>query len=363
MEKLRNSVNKVEAIGTVNEYNLVVKQNTKKCFIDNEEREVKSAIIYGTVIITVNGDPIEFRVMTSKHKRNGEETKSFKGLCSIAGVKYENVNNEIVYSFCEDKRIIPSVQGTTTILKLGQKSSDNGVQKSVLNGSNSPSKVKISGSLDRNIYLNKDGTNVVVAKQLSASVISQETDNNEHCSYDVEGYVYEINNELDFNGNETGAKIISLANVGFFGVNMFEIKIPKEWESDGEKYTAEMYTDFCPVGKTITAHGEIECVTYGKKQNNSNSFGMKSHLTNGFKRAEWITYGADLTNEMESYKKEDIDSLVKEYEIFLDNEFNKRKKELEEKDMKQYESNSTGGLGRKSNVTNYEETEDDDCPF
>ena len=34
---------------------------------------------------------------------------------------------------------------------------------------------------------------------------------------------------------------------------------------------------------------------------------MKSHVTSGFKREEYITYGAELTSDVQSYKKEDID--------------------------------------------------------
>lgn len=377
MEELRiGEINTVEAVGTVSEYDLTVKQNKQKCEIDGVETEVKSAIIYGKLIVKVDNDDIEFRVLTNKFTKSGEERKNFKGLCHLAGITYENKDGKVVYSRDNSKLLIPIIKGKSTLLELGQEKEKGDIKEVSKKTDEKATRVIVKGNLDKNLFLNKDQNDIIIGKQLSVTAISTDAPDVDKCSFDIEGYVNNVFDEVDNNGRATGKKFVDLINIGYFGTNVFTFAVPKEWIAEDESgeytLTSQDFVEACPIGSTITAHGDIEGEVIGKIADTSGkrTFGRGSNVTQGFKRIDWFIKGADIeqSGSVKCYKKEDMEVALKEWDIFLDAEFNKKKKEAEENYKKKQEQESqksnvspTRGLGRRSNVS--QATSNMESPF
>lgn len=374
MEELRiGEVNTFEAVGTVSEYDLTVKQNKQKCEIDGNEAEVKSAIIYGKVVVKVNNDDIEFRVLTTKFTKSGDERKNFKGLCHLAGITYENKDGKVVYSRDDSKLLRPTIKSKSTFLEFGQEKKDGDVKE--IDGTKDATRVVVKGSLDKNLFLNREQSDIIIGKQLNVTAISTEAPDEDKCSFDIEGYVNNVFDEVDNNGRATGKKFVDLINIGYFGANVFTLAVPKEWTAEDEEgeytLTSKDFVEACPIGSTITAHGDIEGETIGRVIDNSSkkSFGRGSNVTQGFKRIDWFIKGADIEEitSTKCYKKEDMESVMNEWNIFLDAEFKKKKEELAEAHKKKQEAennNSNGttrGLGRRSNIS--QQVGNTDSPF
>lgn len=354
-KELENSANAYELVGTVSEYNLTLKQNTQKVKIDDEEKTINSSILYGTVVVDVNGTAIKNNVLIQKFKRNGDEQKQFRGLCTVAGIKYDKDNYEF-----GDRPLNPAISGVTAIVdRNGNKSEKkhNGVGKNA-------DRIRISGQTDRETYLNKDQSDLVVSKRLSVGNISTEVTTEDKASFDIGGCVYAINDEYDSSGNVTGRKIVDLVNVGFFGGNVFSLIVPKEWTiGEGEDevtLTAQDFLNFAKVGQTITAHGDIEGRTVGRvvDTNEKKSFGKKSDIRGGYTVVEWVLKGGDL--EKEQYNTSDISQIKREYNLYLDQEYkNKLEQQKEYLAKKNGNSSNNGlGLGARSTTPN-----DKDNPF
>lgn len=381
MSELRiSNINAVEGIGTVSEFNLTVKQNKKNCtFEDGTEKEITSACIYGKIALDVNGDTREFSVVTNKHTKSGNETRNFKGLCHLAGIDYEIRNDEVVYFRAtdeklseEDKKLLnkktlkPMIKGTSTIMKLGQTKDSKDLDTVEIKGvgKEKASRVKIKGSLSLNKNLNQDRTDLKIKNQISVNGISSTTETEDKCSFSIEGYVSSIFDEIGNNGSGTGAKFIDIVHVGYFGVEVFTLKIPKQWEFEADngemiKLTAQDYENNCPVGSTITAYGDVDAESVGVvavSTSTKKSFGAKSNVTSGFKRIEFMTKGADIeeSTSENAYKKEDMDVALKEYDITLDAEYDKLLKDAKEKDEKKQQTNnktSQRGIGRRNSLS------------
>lgn len=342
-KELDNSINQFEVVGTVSEFNLTVKQNTQKVVIDDEEKEINSAIIYGTVVVEVNGNAIKTQVLTNKFTKGGDERKQFKGLCTVAGVKYD----KDTYTF-GDRPLVPSISGKTTILYR-----DNTKDEKEFNGvAVGASRVRISGQTDRNTYLNKDASDIVVSKQLTVGSISTENVSAEDkATFDIGGCIMGINDEYDGNGATTGRKLVDIMNIGFFGGNLFTLVIPKEWTIDDNEeevtLTPQDFIDFAKVGQTITAHGDIEGHTFGRVVDTSEkkTFGKKSDIKGGFTVIEWTLKGGDLEAP---YDIEDIKQVKHEYDIYLDQDYKNKLDALKEKENKKSNSTQKKGLGARS---------------
>src|SRR5574344_1287390 len=316
-KELKNSENQYELIGTVSEYNLTLKQNTQKVKIDNEEKVINSSILYGKITTDVNGNTYENNILISKFKKNGDEKKSFRGLCTIAGIEYD----KDTYSF-GDRPLKPTIEGVTTIVPRDAKSKEENKVQNHKGCGKEADRVRIVGQTDREEYLNKDASDLVVGKKLSVGNVStQNVPSEDKATFDIGGCVYAINDEYDNQGATTGRKLVDLVNIGFFGGNVFTLTVPSEWEIEGDgetqKLTAKDFLDFVKVGQTITAHGDIEGHTIGKVADTTEkkSFGQKSEIKGGFTIVEWTLKGADIET---SYDTEDIKQIKKEYDIYLD---------------------------------------------
>lgn len=358
-KEIENSANQYELVGTVSEYNITLKQNKQKVKIDGEEKEINSSILYGTIVTDVNGVSIKNNILTSKFTKGGDEKKSFKGLCTIAGIEYE----KDTYSFGE-RPLKPTIDGVTTIIPRDAKTKEEHKVQNHKGCGKEADRVRIVGQTDREEYLNKDASDLVVGKKLSVGNVStQNVPSEDKATFDIGGCVYAINDEYDNQGQTTGRKLVDLVNIGFFGGNVFTLTVPSEWEievgGETQKLTAKDFLDFVKLGQTITAHGDIEGHTIGKVADTTEkkSFGQKSEIKGGFTIVEWTLKGADIET---SYDTEDIKQIKKEYDIYLDATY---KQKLEQ--QKEYNAKKNGG-GTKSSSKGLgarATTKSDDNPF
>lgn len=370
---IRISENTAEIVGKVSEYNITVKQKKMECNIDGEDKEITSAIIYGEISILVNGEIKKVKILTNKHTRSGNEIKNFTGLCTCAGIKYETVDGKVVYSK-GDRPLQPIISGKTTLLTFKDSSKDEYIKREFEYngvGTDNASLIKTVGTIDREIYLKKDKSDLVCDKKFSVVKVTTNTTEEEKASFAIEGYVNSIYDECDNNNEPTGRKMIELVPINYFGASVFTFVVPKSWEIDGETLTTQDFMDFCHEGETVTLNGDIQNRTIGKVQSNGakRTFGKKADITNGYTVTEWVVKGADKDEtSANSYKKEDIEKLLKEYNMYLDAEYNKRCKQAAERE-KQSDNKSTNkqGLGRRNTASSVNnETspfETDESPF
>lgn len=360
-KELKNSENQYELIGTVSEYNLTLKQNTQKVKIDNEDKEINSSILYGKIVTIVNGCAYDNNILISKFKKNGDEKKSFRGLCTIAGIEYD----KDTYTF-GDRPLKPTIDSTTTIVPRGAKSKSDYQVKKQEGVVTNADRVCISGQTDRDDYLNKDQSNLTVVKKLSASkVTTQNVPSVDKASFDIGGCVYAINDEYDKQGQATGRKLVDLVNLGFYGGNVFTLIVPKEWEIEieGKKQTltAKDFLDFAKQGQTITAHGDIEAHTFGKVADTpTKTFGQGSEIKSGYTILEWTVKGANIET---AYDIDDIKQIKKEYDIYLDMEYKKKLEQQKEYNAKKNNQSTSKGLGMRGSSITKPDDDDSDNPF
>jgi hypothetical protein len=360
-KELKNSENQYELIGTVSEYNLTLKQNTQKVKIDNEEKVINSSILYGKITTDVNGNTYENNILISKFKKNGDEKKSFRGLCTIAGIEYD----KDTYTF-GDRPLKPTIDSVTAIIPRGAKSKDEHKIKEQKGVGVDADRVCILGQTDRHDYLNKDQSNLTVTKQLTANnVTTQNVPSVDKATFDIGGCVYAINDEYNKQGQATGRKLVDLVNLGFYGGNVFTLVVPKEWDIvvEGKKQTltAKDFIDFAKQGQTITAHGDIEAHTFGKVANTSaKAFGQGSEIKSGYTILEWTIKGA---NVEAAYDIDDIKQIKKEYDIYLDMEYKKKLEQQKEYNEKKNGKPTSKGLGMRSSSIIKSDDDESDNPF
>lgn len=342
-QNLRVGENGFQTIGVVSEYDLTIKEKFGTFEIDGEKKTMKSATIYGIISVEVGGEVYKHNVLMGKHTKKGEEKKQFKGICTVAGIDYsfDNGKNCVVYEV-NNREMKPIISGKTTIVQLDSNKKEVRTEykfKGV--GAESPTNVDIKGSLERDEYLNRDKSDLVVGIKLSANNIStQVTSTKQSICFVVEGYIKSIADEYDNNGVATGRKLLDLASNGFFGLNVFSFYIPKSWtDDDGNILTANDYVNFCKVGETITVKGSVEAHTYGAKKASTTgavSFGNEVSIKSGYTITEFITKGADkCTDPALTYSKENIDIAINEYNIFLDDLYKKKLEYFKNKENKE----------------------------
>lgn len=358
-KEIENSANQYELVGTVSEYNLTLKQNKQKVKVDGEENEINSSILYGTIVTDVNGVAIKNNVLVSKFTKGGDEKKSFKGLCTIAGIEYD----KDTYSFGE-RPLKPTIDGVTTIIPRDAKTKEEHKVQNHKGCGKEADRVRIVGQTDRDEYLNKDASDLVVGKKLSVGNVStQNIPSEDKATFDIGGCVYAINDEYDNQGATTGRKLVDLVNIGFFGGNVFTLIVPNEWEvgegEDKQTLKVQDFLDFVKLGQTITAHGDIEGHTFGRTVDTTEkkSFGQKSEIKGGFTVVEWTLKGADIETP---YDTEDIKQIKKEYDIYLDTAY---KQKLEQQKEYNAKKNSGGAKSSSKGLGARATTKSDDNPF
>ena len=274
-KEIENSANQYELVGTVSEYNLTLKQNKQKVKVDGEENEINSSILYGTIVTDVNGVAIKNNVLVSKFTKGGDEKKSFKGLCTIAGIEYD----KDTYSFGE-RPLKPTIDGVTTIIPRDAKTKEEHKVQNHKGCGKEADRVRIVGQTDREEYLNKDASDLVVGKKLSVGNVStQNIPSEDKATFDIGGCVYAINDEYDNQGATTGRKLVDLVNIGFFGGNVFTLIVPNEWEvGEGEDKQTLKVQDFLDTGHKV----KITVFYRGREL---------AHKELGFKLAERVIAG------------------------------------------------------------------------
>ncbi len=367
------SVNKVETVGTVSEYNITINETNKKCEIDGEERTIKSANIYGTIVMDVDGQLIRHNLSalnTGKHTRKGNVNKVFEGIVTALGYdyQYDESTKKVVYTKSQSRSgLLPKMDSSITFKYL-----DKTVDKVKVKHSSEPSKVLVKGQLALTERLNRDKSDIAFYNNISINAITTNvTSNDDKCSYQVKGYINKIVDELAQDMTATGRATLELIVPTFFGIDVFPLIINKSWveENDGETFTftKKDFCDFFKEGDTVVLNGDIIRKTIGAKvEKSSNSFGAKANVTSGFTIDEWNIRGGDkLSDEGSIFEKDKIAVALNEYATYCD----ARYKKLLEDDIEYNKTKSStttsntgslGGFGAKAKV---ETLDDDDLPF
>lgn len=379
IKKLEQANQKMEMNGTVSEFDVTIKECKKKCNIDGEEKEIKSAMIYGKVVADVNGDSMDFSLSAlylGKHNKNGDENKAFKGMMTNFGYDYhyDESKGRVVYEKVSDG-LIPKIQGKVTFKYL-----DNTKEEFVVkNDGREPSRINGSGVMGLKEGLNKDQSDLAFYKELILKYISTQNVGEDKCSYFIEGYVKDIVDEMNSNGGMTGRLLVNLVVPTFFGVDVYDgqFTVPSEWEvieENGNTYTvtANDFKAFLKeVGRSVKLMGDVDVRQVGTTQQASaHHFGASSNVSSGYKVQDWNVKGGDALEK--PYEKELINKALEEHSIVLDTNYAKRKKDYEEAMAKKNNSNNSNtnkglrgnsGFGSKSSVSTSTIIEEDVLPF
>lgn len=382
-QELRQAKNQMETVGTISEFDITIKECKKDANIDGEDKKIKSAMIYGTIAIDVDGETISHSLSAldlGKHTKRGDEKKQFKGIMSALGYEYafDKGADRVVYAR-SDKH--------TQIVPRG----DSKITFKYLNGDTEEAKVKgktqeadrvvIKGHIGNNESLNKDKSDLAFYPALYVTSISTSNVPIEDMSaFTVEGLIKDIYDELNSMGSATGREVVNLVTPNFFGVDEFKFTVPKEWEVTNEDGSVDTLSkdDFVGFFKkydTIEARGRNIMFGFGTpaKKTSSNSFGAKSEITSGFKNLEWSIRGGDkLNGTADAYDKDLIGKAYNEYKITLDARYKKRLEDYNESQKSKGGSSNSGlpkknGLGQKPQTTNdpfaNDSVDSSECPF
>lgn len=348
--EIRQAENAEVTNGTVSEYNIKIKETTRKCVIDDEETDVKTAWIGGSLNVEVNGNIIKHNFAyldTIRHKKNGDENKSFASIISALGfdVAFDAEAKKLTYTESEDGYLVPKIEGKITwvdekdnvtkeITVSKNKITVDGVDKNV---SLTPTRVKVTSKLSYKSALNNDGSDLTFYNELPVSFISRsKAESEDSAIFSVEGVVKEITNELSATtATATGRYLVDLIVPNFFGVDIFTLTMLDKWVNniDGEdvEITKEMFYEpnnadsFCKVGDTVKLSGDIEAHSFGAVTTNSSakkSFGGGAQsVKQGFTKVEWTIKAGDLVEDGDKYDVDLIAKAIEERDVALDNEY------------------------------------------
>jgi hypothetical protein len=358
--KLAQALNIMEVNGTVSEYNITVKESEKECFIDGDKTKIKTAMVFGKVVLEVKGEAMEFSLSPldlTRHTKKGEENKAFKGIMTNLGYEYayDESLKRVIYTKVADG-LIPKMQGTITFKYLDKNIEDKKIE--IKNEGRTPTRINGKGKMGLKEGLNKDQSDLTFYKELPLKFISTDTSKvgDDKCSFVLEGYVHSLMDEMNNEGGMTGRVLTTIIVPNFFGIDSFDqFVVQKEWEiENGAKVTAEQFKKFAKVGDSIKFVGDVDVRSVGaKQQSGGNSFGAQSNVTSGYKVQEWNIKGGD---KMQTpFEKDLLDTAIHQYTIMLDANYAKRKKEYEEaqakKNSAQEAPKSQRGLGRSGQQT------------
>lgn len=360
---LEQGRNNVTVVGAASEYNLVISEKKMKITDeDGAEREIVSALMYGTLVVESNGGTIKTNMLTSKHRGNGEVSKIFENLCKAFNIVcgYDEEKKQATYDF-SDPHIMPKISGKLTIRRLKGKQEETSVR-----GTTEATSIRTKGYISRNLFLNKDKTDLIVGKQISVQGIDKNVEGADSATFTVSGYVYETVPRVDSNGNETGELDVKFIVPNYKDVDLFTFRVPKEWEVDGETFTSNEFISFFESTESedenemnmINLVGDIENVSYGSTPKPSKiSFGKQSAVQSAYNRIEWQVKGGSLSEDNITGSTDDITEAMKEYSVFLDAEFDRIKERINNNthsnadNEDEDEKPAPKGMGKKSKIS------------
>ena len=358
-KRLEQGRNNVTVVGAVSEYNLVISERKMKITDeDGTEREIVSALMYGTLVVDSSGATIKHNILTSKHRANGEISNIFDNLCKAFNIVcgYDENKSQATYDFSEPG-ISPKINGKLTVKRLKK-----GEEETNVKGAADPTVIRTKGYLSRNLFLNKDKNDLIVGKQISIQGIDKNIEGDDSATFTIAGYAYEVLPRVDTNGNETGELDVKFIVPNYRDIDVFTFRVPKEWTADGETFSSEDFLQFIDSTESenenemnmINLIGDIENVSYGSvPRANKVAFGKKSNVAPAFNRVEWHIKGGSLSEDNIVETVDDITNAMKEYSVFLDAEFDRIKERTNNSNDAgdEEEKPISKGMGKKSKIS------------
>lgn len=338
MSDVKQSINKVQINGTLNEINL--KEETKEVVL-KKNKEDKGTKVTCKVIekveftnpaltVEVNGNIIDveyfgvnFGVTEKRLDENGEiiENKNFKSLETMLN-KYN-----------------PKINGDSSI---------------------EPTRVKVDGKLGLNEYAsvkrNPDGEFFSKAEVVAFGVTSSGVSEEDSADAEISGVVYRVGHETK-DDEETGRLNVELVAVGYNGVaEPYKFVVEEDLASDFE--------DYYEVGSSVKIYYEISTKQVGAvRTQSSGGFGRRdAKITSGYKRTEYSIFRGDepFEEEYEYFVPTDyIKEALEEREIMIANRIKDAKEREVNADAKPTKSpkgaskanasNPFGGSSEKAN--------------
>ena len=369
VEELTQGDNVFEANGTLSEFAITVKECKKDCNIDGEDKKITSAMIYGSITEVIKDSAYKFALSAldfSKHQKNGNEGKGFKGIMTVLGFDYsfDKDKGRVVYTQRGDG-LSPKINGTVTFNYLDGTHETYNYKGSPTN----PDRLNIRGHLGIKESLTKDQSDLRFFNELDAQWISKSSDEDK-CSFVIDGYVKDIVDEMNSNGGTTGAGIVTLVVPDFFGVKVYDnFRVLSQWDVENDDGTIDTLTyadfkDFCKVHGSFKFNGDIDATKVGSSAPViKNHFGASSNVRSGYVRFDWNIKGATPLDK--PYKDELIDKALAEYQNVLDTDYDRQLKSYQEAMAKKNNSGgseSKRGLGRSNTVNQSNESEEEN-PF
>ena len=368
-KEIRQAENAEVTVGTVSEFYIQVRSCKRDCVIDGVETKINTAWISGNLNVDVDGTIIKHSFGyfdTIRHKKNGEENKSFKGLMTSFGydVEFDDKEKKLVYTKNDSEGLIPKIDSKIDWLDEN-KNVVNSVE--VKGKGNNASRVKVTAKLGYNTRLNSDQTDIVFYNDLPVSYITTtKVSDKDSASFTIEGVVKEVFPELNLQGSATGRYNVDMIVPSFFGVDVFTFVMLDKWtniiDDEEVEITKEMFyipeddSSFCKAGDTLRISGDLMGHTFGSvksTQTAKGSFGGGAqNVKTGGTRVEWTIKAGDLLDGDDKYDVEDMAAALKERDLNMDNEFKRLKVEFDKR--------SAEGTNKKSSP---KESKGTDKPF
>lgn len=376
-KEIRQAENAEVTVGTVSEFDVTIKECTRDCNIDGNETKINTAWIGGSFNIEVNGSVIKhsFKYLdTIRHKKNGEENKTFKGLMTSFGydVEFDSASKKLTYTKSSEG-IVPKLEGKITWLD----SNGNKVNEVMVKGDRAnATRIKATAKLSYQEGLSKDQSNIVFYNELPTTYLTTtKVPEEDSASFTVEGIIKDVVPELNSQGSQTGRYQIDMIVPSFFGVDVFTFVMLDKWtnviEEEEVEISKEMFympdsdESFCKIGDTVKLSGDVENHTFGVVKAETLSKrtfgGGAQNVRNGFDRVEWTVKAGDLVTGEDIYDIEPIQEALKERDINLDNNYKRLKNNYEERNKGENKKSSSpkdaGGSSKPNPFANKGTTE------
>lgn len=332
--ELEQGYNGVTVIGKAKEYSIGIYEVKKKITDDNgDEREIVSAYISGRLVTDVNGSAVNNWIRFNKHRNDGEKNQMFDNICTAFGIDcgYDESKGQATYNFKAVNGITPSIK-SEFILRRVDEDKDTQTVTSIAGNVENATMCKVKGTIGRNTMLNKDKSNVVVAKRINVTAIEKNVNEDERATFAVDGFIENIIKRTDANGDETGELDVSFVIPAYNNVDVLTFRVPAKWQVEDITLTSEEFYEWAIEAVTVDSYsmvkimGNITTISTGRQpKKSSRAFGQQVELNSGFTRTEWQISGGELPDTEQIVDAQALKDIMTEWGVFLDAEYKRLK--------------------------------------
>lgn len=340
-EKIKQSINKAQIVGTLAEMNL--QEETKEVILKNGDKEKK------VTCKTIGKKDFKNPSLIIEVEPKDEDGNVIH--TSMIGVNFYQTHEK---KLDENGNVIdnPKFKSMKTILT-------NYVPKS--EDKNNATRVMASCSLTANEYAtseDKKNYSFVSFPQLNCfNITSSGVSDEDSCDGEISGIIRTIKQETitkDEETTNTGRLIVDFYTFDYNGATYPAQLIV-------EKDLADDFSDIYENGNSCKLYYEVKSrMVGGTKKTTKKAFGRDAHIQNGYTITEYVIFSGDDPYEEECeyfITKEIMKTAMESRQNLIDSKIEEKKKKDKEGDN----SSKKGGLGnRKPNI---DETQGEDLPF